>query len=276
MPSVKDVNYKLPVIEPLQKHKVFTNSANKPLLITGVDSETGVKGDYVVKLMKAERMSASAAMRELMAAFIAMEMDLPVTLPVLVNVSSEFIDLLVGEEEYQIAKQSIGYNFGTRYIEKYQAFAINQALPNTLLDAAWEIFAFDALIQNADRSHEAPRKPNILTNGKELLIFDHEVAFGFIFEFSFNRNKEPWVIREQDKPGLEKHCLYRSLKGNEFDEQNLLYKFARLDDAFWSRCWTLLPADWRNKEQFETIRSFVSQIVSNKNVFIKNLQIVLS
>jgi len=276
MPSIKDSSYKLPIIEPLQKHQVFANSANKPLLITGVNIDTGVKDDYVVKLMKAERMSESAAIRELLAAFIALEFDLLVTLPALINISSDFVSLLVGEAEYSIAQQSLGYNYGTRYVEKFQNFAINQALPNTLLDSAWEIFAFDVFIQNADRSHEAPKKPNLLTNGKELLIFDHEVAFGFVFELSFNRNKEPWNIRDSDKLWIEKHCLFRSLKGNVFDEQNLMHKFARLDNEFWNRAWDLTPNSWRDKEQFEAIKSFLAQIVSNKNAFVKNLQLLLA
>jgi hypothetical protein len=83
MPSIRDPKYRLPVIEPLQKHKIFANSANKPVLIRGIDTCTGEKNDYVVKLTRAERMSESAAMREVLAAFIAMEFDLPVALPLL-------------------------------------------------------------------------------------------------------------------------------------------------------------------------------------------------
>jgi len=56
MKSIKDPAFRIPIIDPLQRHKGFPNSANKPMLITGVDIETGIRGDYVVKLMKAERM----------------------------------------------------------------------------------------------------------------------------------------------------------------------------------------------------------------------------
>ncbi|MEJ0056019.1 MAG: HipA family kinase [Bacteroidota bacterium] len=249
---------------------------NKPLLITGVDIDTGKKKDYVVKLMRAERMSGAATMREVIAAFIAMELELPVTLPVAINVSIDFINLLKGENEYIVASKSAGPNFGTLYVDNFQTFAINQDIPNMLLDSALEIFAFDVLIGNADRSHEPPKKPNILTNGKELLIFDHELAFGFIFDLPFVRNKQPWVIRDIDKLWIEKHCLFRSLKGLKFEEHNLVHKFARLDDAFWDRCWELLPTTWKDKEQFEIIKAFLSQIVSNRDLFVKNLQLLLS
>lgn len=275
MQSIKDPDYKLPIIDPLRKHRSFSNSANKPLLITGVEMQTGVKGDYVVKLTRAKRMSESAAVRELIAAFIAMELELPVALPALISISANSISLLEGEE-YDIAKQSLGFNFGTRYVDNFQTLVVNQTLPEVLLDSAWEIFVFDVLIQNADRSHEAPKKPNILTNGKELLIFDHELAFGFVFDLSFNRNKEPWIIRDLDKLWIEKHCLFRSLKGTVFDEQNLLHKFVRLDNEFWSKSWEMIPDSWKNKEQFEIIQSFISQIVSNKSTFIRNLQLLLA
>lgn len=89
MPWIKDLAYKLPIIEPLQKHKTFATSANRPLLITGINIETLEKGDFVVKLMRAERMSEAAAMRELIAAFIAMEMELSVTLPAVINHSPD-------------------------------------------------------------------------------------------------------------------------------------------------------------------------------------------
>lgn len=275
MPSIKHSSYQLPVIEPIRVSKSFVQSANKPLLITGVNVETGEKDDYVVKLIKAERMSASAFQRELLAAFMAMEMDLPVTVPAIIHISSNFLDLIPGQSEYTVASQSLGYNFGTRYVDRYQVLAVHQKLPDILLERASEILAFDVLIQNADRTLEPPGKPNLLTNGKELLMFDHEVAFGFIFEMSFNRNTEPWAIRESDKLWIEKHCLFRTLKDYTFDEQNLLDKFARLDGIFWSRAWELIPDAWRDKEQFDIIKAHVNQIVSNGALFLKNLQLLL-
>jgi hypothetical protein len=109
-----------------------------------------------------------------------------------------------------------------------------------------------------------------------LLIFDHEVAFGFLFELSFNRSKEPWVIRESDKLSVEKHCFFRSLKGHVFDEAKLLHKFTRLDSAFWTRAWELLPDTWKVKEQFDAIKEYLDQIVTHKETFVKKLQLLLS
>lgn len=276
MPSIKDPKYKLPIIEPLQSHKVFLNSANKPLLIRGVDIDTHIKNDYVVKLMAAERMSGAASMRELLAAFIALELELPVALPAVMRISQEFLNHRPsGQESHQILLRSIGDNFATVYVENFLVPAVHQNLPNTLLDLAADIFAFDVLVQNADRSHEPPKKPNVLTNGRDFLIFDHEVAFGFVFELSFSRNNEPWIIRQSDEIWIRKHCFFAALNGHIFDQQNLLHKFARLDSHFWNMAWELMPDTWRDAEQFEMIKSHVNQIVGRKEIFVRNLQTLL-
>ena len=77
--KITDEGYILPTIEALSPHELFQTGANKPLLITGVDI-LGNKGDYVVKFRGAERMSNDAFLRELLAAFLAMQMEIPVVI----------------------------------------------------------------------------------------------------------------------------------------------------------------------------------------------------
>jgi hypothetical protein len=158
MPSINDPTYRTPIIEPLQKHKEFANSANKPILIRGIDVNTHEKNDYVVKLSGAARMSNSASMREMLAAFIAMEFELPIALPAVIIVTDDFVSMLTDDEElWSIARKSPGPNFGSLYVDNLQVMATHQRLANPLLDSAWEILAFDVFIQNADRSHEPPK-----------------------------------------------------------------------------------------------------------------------
>ncbi len=104
MTKITDPQYNLPIIEALSPHKLFETGANKPLLITGVDTN-GSKGDYVVKFRSAERMSYEASMRELLAAFIAMQMEITIVKPVIVNISQNFVDLLQGDIAWQYAIQ---------------------------------------------------------------------------------------------------------------------------------------------------------------------------
>jgi hypothetical protein len=79
----------------------FETGANQPMVIQGVCRETGVKGDFVVKYRGAPRMSIEASCRELIASFIAMELDLFVPEPAIINVSKEFVESLSGKSGYK-------------------------------------------------------------------------------------------------------------------------------------------------------------------------------
>lgn len=103
MSKITENGYILPLIEALGPLDSFETGANKPLLIRGVDNN-GNKGDYVVKFRRAERMSAEASMRELLAAFIAKQMQIPVINPAIVNVSRAFINLLQGSRLLEICQ----------------------------------------------------------------------------------------------------------------------------------------------------------------------------
>src|SRR5579872_2597773 len=178
MRKITDVDYSLPIIEAQTPSELFESGANKPLLIRGVD-ENGNKGDYVVKFRGAERMSEEASMRELLAAFIAAQMGIRVVQPVIVNISGAFIELLKGESAWQYATKSVGYNFGSEYLKEYSTIMPTQVFNAEQLHAAQTIFAFDVTIQNPDRRIG---KPNMLTDGAEIVIFDHELAFSFVLD----------------------------------------------------------------------------------------------
>ncbi|MGB8190842.1 MAG: HipA family kinase [Chitinophagaceae bacterium] len=268
MNKITEVGYVLPVIEALSLHEVFNSGANRPLLITGVDSG-GVKEDYVVKLRSAERMSNEACMRELLALFIAAEMDIKSVSPVVINISPQFVDLLVGDNEWQVTSQSIGLNFGSKYIKGPKTILVGENLNSHQLPYAQAIFAFDILIQNADRT---VNKPNMLTDGAEIIILDHELAFGFVFDLF--KNPTPWQIREKDKEWINKHCLLTSVKGRDFDYQVFCDRLDRLDENFWQRAWNLLPVGWQC-DQFRQIKEYFTAICANKTTFILELKKVM-
>jgi hypothetical protein len=114
MRKITDDGYILPIIEALSPHELFESGANKPLLITGVDAN-GIKGDYVVKFRSSERMSFEASMRELLAAFIAMQMEITVVRPVIVNVSQDFANLLREHEACNMQIEVLVINYGHAY-----------------------------------------------------------------------------------------------------------------------------------------------------------------
>lgn len=265
MGKITAINFILPVIEALSPHEVFETGANKPLLITGVDYK-GTKGDYVVKFRAAERLSNEAFMRELLAAFIAAEMEIKVVSPVIVNVSQNFVDMLVGNSTWQYASKSLGFNYGSEYIKGYLTIPISQDLNNHQLVYAQTIFAFDILIQNSDRT---TNKPNMITNGNEIVIFDHELAFGFVFDLFENPN--PWKIREVDHEWINRHCFLSKIKGKFFDFDEFSNRFNNLDEQFWNKAWNSVPDEWKN-QQFEKIEKHISSIRAHKDDFILELK----
>src|SRR6266498_1098571 len=269
MNKITDGNYTLPLIEALSPHELFVSGANKPLLITGVDVN-GNKGDYVVKFRSAERMSNEASMRELLAAFIAGQMEIKAVAPVIVNISQAFVDLLVGNSAWRYANKSLGLNYGSEYIKGYSTIPISQSLNNQQLKYAQMIFAFDVMIQNPDRTFN---KPNMLTDGNEIVIFDHELAFGFIFDIF--KNSKPWEIRSPDLEWINKHCLLQKINGSAFDFDEFSQRFDNLGERFWDTAWNLIPPEWRS-DQFNIIKQHLSAICENKNGFILELKKLMS
>ena len=269
MRKITDEGYVLQMIEALSPHELFETGANKPLLITGVDAD-GNKGDYVVKFRGGERMSDEAFLRELLAAFIAAQMEIPAINPVIVNISDDFIDLLVGNEAWQYAHKSVGYNFGSEYIKGYSIIPVTQQLNNHQLNYAQTIFAFDVLIQNPDRT---VIKPNMLTNGNEIVILDHELAFGFIFDFV--KDPEPWIIKQKDLGWINAHCLLPKIKSKDYDFDEFSNRIDNLDENFWDTAWNLIPEDWRSG-QFEMIKQHFTAISENKASFILELKKLMS
>jgi hypothetical protein len=269
MIMITEPDYKIPIIEALTPHRFFESGANKPLLITGVDSD-GKKGDYVVKFKGAGRMSNEACMRELLASFIASQMGIRIVSPVIVNISKHFIDLLIGNEAWEYANKSLDFNYGSDYLEKYMTMLPTQDLNNNQLRYAQTIFAFDLIIQNPDRTNE---KPNMITDGTEIVIYDHELAFSFVMDIF--PNLKPWEIRQSDLGWINRHCLLPKIKGKEFDFPGFSERFDNLDKDFWDIARNLIPEEWYS-DQFQRIKQHFSAICNNKDAFILELKKVLS
>lgn len=267
--SIIDGAFQLQIIEALTPHTSFPTGANKPLLVTGVN-EDGNKGDYVVKLIGVGRMSKEACMRELLAALIAIQMGVKVAKPVIVNISKEFVDLLKDQELWKYANKSLGYNYGSEYIRNFATILPTQELTSSQIPFAQTIFPFDVTIQNPDRTNE---KPNMMTNGTEIVIYDHELAFSFVFNIF--PNPESWRVQPADLEWINKHILLSKVKGRDFDFNAFMKRFDNLDQNFWETVRGMIPQEWLS-DQFDKIKQHFTQICSNKDAFIIELKKLMS
>lgn len=268
--KITAIDYKLPEVFAQGFYESFLTSANKPILITGVNKESGEKLDYVVKLKAAERMSNEASMRELLACFISMEFELPVIQPAIVEITPEFVETLKGNDSWQPATKSLGYNFGSLNLTDHKTLIINQPLNNHQLLHAQNAFVFDMFIQNSDRTII---KPNVLTNGNDLVMLDHEIAFGFIFS-PFLTSKI-WEMHEETRDWIRNHCLLPLIKGKEYNYDDFSEKMDNLNDAFWEKAAHLMPQEWLT-EQFGSIKGTLANITKEKDKFILELKKIMS
>jgi hypothetical protein len=268
--KITNDTYFLPTIDALQGIEELGSGTTKPMLIRGVCTITHEKSDYVVKYRNAPRMSVEASYRELLASFIAKELEMNVAEPALINVSPEFADTLRGKEGYKNASNSIGINYGSKFFgQGFFEFLQNQKLNEKQYAQAEQIFALDIFISNADRRKE---KQNMLTDGEKIMIFDHELAFGFVMDII--KNATPWLISDADKTWIKNHFFYPILKHNEHNFEAFVQSFEVLDKNFWDKADVLIPQEWKTK-QVDEIKNNLRALINNKLIFLQELNKVL-
>ncbi len=263
-------DYFLPKVLALEPREILTSGTTNPQLITGVCTTTGNQSEYVVKFIKAQRMSAEASCRELLAALIARELDFNVPEPAIIQITPEFVELMKGKDNFTPASNSIGHNFGNEYKTGYSSIGVNQVLDVTLTNKLVDLFALDMLISNADRRVE---KPNFLSNGNDILVFDHELAFGFAVELFKNPN--PWLISDQDMVWVKDNFCYHRLKGREIDFSNFANRLQVLNSAFWDKFETIAPNEWLT-DQWIAIKNYLNSLIERSDIFAGELKRILS
>lgn len=168
----------LKVLEAIEFSKIFTKGGRTEPWLIQVAVE-GERRPYVVKLFKPEEVDYEHTVaREVFGAALAMEFDLSVPKPALINFSQDFIKTLPVEIREIIYHRDERLKFGSEYCD--EVTLLKADLPATQINRFLHdlpvIYAFDALINNKDRG---VYKTNILvsTVSEDYFIFDHERAF---------------------------------------------------------------------------------------------------
>lgn len=259
-----DDDFKLRTIFALEHIDKLESGATVPMLIRGICKDTQKKDEYVVKYIQG-RITKEASCNELLGSFLAMQMGLNVPEPVLIEISQDFVATIDHLPEVKYIKNCIGYNFGSQFVNGYMEILNDQSLNEYQIDSAIDIFAFDILICNTDRRVE---KHNVESNGNETLIFDHELAFGFV-SFIFP-NPEPWKIPDDDLKWIKNHVFYRRMLERRPNFKSFVDKLDLIDDSFWIKANNLIPDEWKS-DRFEKIKNHVESIKKNKDVFLQQL-----
>ena len=274
MAKITDSGYSLLHIIATEALRPLITGTTEPYLIRGVDESSHQHGDFVIKPMAFPRMSAISSMRELLASFIAMQLEINIPEPALVNITDEFAELLLGRTHYQSMKASVGIAFGSRMIDPdgYRTWLNDETLPTILEEQALEIFIFDMFIQNVDRGG-IKEKPNLLTNGEDIYVIDHELAFSYIMAVGLGNN-DPWLFTDMDRSMIENHLFFPYLRGQDFPFSNIFQRFTTLDRQFWQRAEELIPDEWLDAN-FNKISNRSLTVVNNIQNFETEIRRIL-
>jgi hypothetical protein len=269
--KITDTSFHIPVVHATEADLVLASGRTRPMLVSGISEQTGERGEYVVKLRGSTQISPTAPVRELVASLICAEIELPVPPLALIHVSQEFAETMVGHSNHEIVRNSLGLNFGTLYMTDYFEVIQGQYIPQAMKQQLYELFALDIFIGNVDRRLD---KPNFLTNGKNLLYFDHELSFSFLDLFSFARNVNPWTILESDMEWIRRNFCFNYLRGTDYNFGNFVAKLSALDAPFWRLIKEAIPLEWPS-DIVSTIEDYLTQIVLHRNEFGTELNRVL-
>jgi len=250
----------------------MTNGRTGPVLLAAEDAH-GNELDLIAKFTINPHLTENGLVREAIAAMLAVDLHLPIPEPLLIRLDPLFIhavdqiDPSVGTR----LKLANPVGFGsTKLPGGFSIWSLERDVPATKLGQAAEIFAFDCLTQNADRSQMSP---NVMWNGHDFAIIDHELAFQIQGILLW---KPPWESGSLTSFSTG-HVFHRSLKGKPLSLKGLSTRWSGISDARLVEYDRALPPEWRGasntiKESLDFIRDVRDNIAAAMDEVQKVLQ----
>ena len=253
--------------------KPISTGRNRPLLL-GCENAAAEQFEVVVKF-RGREMDEKAQIAELVTAQVADDLGLRVPQAAVVDVPVGFEAIIADPELATMVKNSHGLNFGSVHLGVgFTTWPPGREPYGAQRDQAADIFAFDTLIQNADRRAV---NPNLWARSDRLGVYDHEQAFSFLSLPIIGGAPKPWLGAKQAKSFqfLEQHIFYRSLRGGRLDYGPFKQKLGALTDKQIQGFADSVPAEWRNKSDFcDQIVEYLSEARKHRETliqFIKHL-----
>jgi hypothetical protein len=236
----------VPRITAAQFHRFMTSGRTSPILCGCQDDQGNRVDDYVVKLRGGLDRGEAGLVCELVASRLASHFGISVPEQALVLMDVDFAELVAAAEPQHAdrLRNSIGLNFGSRQLSDVSGWPVDKWIPEAMWQAAVDIFAFDALIQNPDRRYS---NQNLLTRGDDIFVYDHELAFSFVEAILPSRS--PWRLEGQ--PYLTEHVFYRQLKKKPIDLDGFTSALAALPGAALDAVLAEVPSEWNNERLSE-------------------------
>lgn len=262
MPSnyIREHIMTLPRIQAVRFSKILSSGRNRPVLLSCL-TESGQQEDYAVKLYPKIQYGA---VREIICSILATKLKLPVPQCAIVELDPAWAMRI--PELAELLQNDRGPHFGTKYISGgFRLFDSSTSISKIDLSLAFDIFAWDMLIQNYDRSRS---NPNLLVNGNNFVLYDHELAVAF--DLVLGPAPPPWELRNQL---AFEHVFYRALKSkveqDSFD--GFVQRLAQLTGEDFRCIADSIPPEWPNRAISPKILEHFAKVWDNLDLFRKGL-----
>ena len=226
----------------IQIIKQMNCGRTKPILAScEIDSSSEI--EMIVKLSKGGEQGSIHLTREIIAARLATDLNLPVPEPYIVEIPPEIISTVI-DRDHTIAdklRDSSPLAFGSTFQKGgFSTWTDGHHIQDNMIPVAAGILLFDAAIQNFDRRSE---KPNCLVKGEQLRIIDHELAFPSVPLIP----KPPpiWKLGGMENfktPG--KHIFVNKLKGVKIDFNQIKSSWTGLSITGIMKYSGSIPQEW--------------------------------
>jgi hypothetical protein len=222
----------------------------------------GPHGEFQVVAKFSAGCSRGGLIREALTAMLALDLGLPVPAPFLVHLSPQFIESIPDAGVADFLRKGDHFGFGSTLLPAgFGAWVPPAGRMTDLLESqALHILALDCWLTNGDR---IATNHNLLTNGKEFAIFDHELALMTTLNLFW---KEPWQVDSlQDARPPVDHVFFGHLRRRAaYSTEDICSRLQSLTDARIAEYVNALPASWASEvETIHRAQTFIRALRNN-------------
>jgi hypothetical protein len=230
----------------LTYHGRADSGRSRPLLCDILCDDGAMHRVYLKAEGLHEDLGTERLVAEWFSARLGRTLGLHIPRPFLVEISPAFIAAVDDESVRKVLENAAPFAFGSAHLGAgWSSWIVNaEKISVDRLARALEVYVFDTLIGNWDRSCA---NPNLLTNGHELGLIDHDHAFftgedvGVTATAPWQRNDFPNTVA-----GTSQHVLVEQFasRRNPLLWEAPFTTWSRLDLTIGYRWCAEIPAEW--------------------------------
>lgn len=242
---------------------------NKACLIECADM-TNQRTEAIVKFSGCES-GRTGLIREALTAFFARDLEIPIPRPLLIEIVDGFSAGPTHRVYDELIAKSSRFAFGSTAVPPgFTIYAPATPLRGPIVQRAANLFVFDTLIANCDRT---PKNPNCLIKGENAIAIDHDLAFMLDALFW----KEPWRLGGGDELAApDKHIFWGLAKAHKFEFDELKEKLLEISGERLEEYIDALPDDWKSgNDSAPRIIEYIKSLRDNADATFSEIQRVL-